>query len=373
MLDVARQPVVAPRMPWRQATIALLVIALALAALVGLVVGTQHRIPPPYGLAQNGLIAFDRDGDIFVADPRSGHDHVIVASPDFDTGPLWSLDGTRIAFERRTEPDTRLANVYVANADGTEPVRVTPEGLLSITDYAFSPDGRQILVSTGSEKTSIVYIAQTNGSGMTRLGAGTIAAEPAWRPPEGREILYVGHVGFDSSLSDGAGIYVIDPVSGASRTIRGRAEGRYPGGPKWSPDGSRIAYAEWTASDNASRTHIVSADGTGDIVIPLPAGAMWDWFNAWSNDGNRLIVVRGYGGDHGSTRAAVVPSDASGIGDEFTVPANGTAGCCDAMAWAPDDSFIVGIPTDDTGAAQPPVLLDPATGSAKTPPWLIRS
>jgi Tol biopolymer transport system component len=361
MLDVARQPVIAPRMPWRQAAIALLVLALAIAALVALVVGTQRRIPPPYGLAQNGLIAFDRAGDIFVADATSGHDHVIVASPDFDTGPIWSLDGTRIAFERRTAPDTRLANVYVANA------------LLSISDYAFSPDGRRLLMSTGSEKTSIVYVAQTDGSGITRLGAGTIAAEPAWRPPDGHEILYVGHVGFDSSLSDGAGIYVIDPVSGATRTIRERADGRYPGGPKWSPDGTRIAYSEWTASDNASRTHIVAADGSGDKVIPLPTGATWDWFNAWSNDGNRLIVVRGYGGDSGPTRAAVVPSDASGLGDEFTVEANGTAGCCDAMAWAPDDSFIVGIPTDGTGAAQPPLLLDPATGSAKTPPWLIQS
>jgi Tol biopolymer transport system component len=41
--------------------------------------------------------------------------------------PAWSPDGSRIAFERDGDGDLVFSHVYVANADGTAPRRVTTE------------------------------------------------------------------------------------------------------------------------------------------------------------------------------------------------------------------------------------------------------
>ena len=50
--------------------IAVTVVALIVSAIAaGLFVGSQRRLPPPFGIAKPGLIAFDLGGHIFVANP----------------------------------------------------------------------------------------------------------------------------------------------------------------------------------------------------------------------------------------------------------------------------------------------------------------
>ena len=84
--------------------LALLIIALVIAA-AALVVGSrQTRVPPPFGLAANGLIAYASAGDIYVLDPGDGH----VARHRHRAGrstpsPVFSPDGTRIAFRRAAD------------------------------------------------------------------------------------------------------------------------------------------------------------------------------------------------------------------------------------------------------------------------------
>ena len=68
MVDIARQPVLAPRLPWRAISLAAVMVALLLAA-AAVFIGTQPRLPAPFGLARNGLIAYDAGGDIYTADP----------------------------------------------------------------------------------------------------------------------------------------------------------------------------------------------------------------------------------------------------------------------------------------------------------------
>ena len=73
--------------------IALLVAAAALAiATVG-----AHRPAPPFGLAANGLIAFDRDGAIVIARPDGTEISEVTTIPDA-RGPVYAPDGSRFAF-----------------------------------------------------------------------------------------------------------------------------------------------------------------------------------------------------------------------------------------------------------------------------------
>ena len=96
--------------------VALVVLALAVGA--ALFVGSQRRLPAPFGPAANGVIVyaaptdpswvdttdFQRPmGDIFTFDPSTGASSVLVGGPTVDGYPVVSLDGTRVAFVREDE------------------------------------------------------------------------------------------------------------------------------------------------------------------------------------------------------------------------------------------------------------------------------
>ena len=98
MLEIARRPVVAARMPWRPVTVLALVVLTLVAGLV--LAGAQRRLPPPFGPAANGMIANSSNGNIYTYDPRTGVSRAIVTGPGEDMNPVWSPDGTRLVFER---------------------------------------------------------------------------------------------------------------------------------------------------------------------------------------------------------------------------------------------------------------------------------
>ena len=83
------------------------------------------------------------------------------------------------------------ACVYVARADGSDLVRVTPDPLSGITSYDFSPDGKQLLISAEVNRIPSLFVAATDGSEIKRLNVGMAATDAAWRPPDGSEILFM--------------------------------------------------------------------------------------------------------------------------------------------------------------------------------------
>lgn len=365
MLDIARQPVLTRPVPWRP------IVALALLALLilatALFYAGSHRVPAPFGLARNGLVAYAKDGDIYTADPVTGVAIAVVTGPETDMRPIWSRDGTRFAFERKLGGESSPGQLLVANADGTRLTTVTPEPIVGIASYDFSPDGREILVE-GPEPVGALFIAKVDGSGIRPLETGLPAGEASWRPPDGAEILFRG--GDTASPDALGGLYAVDVDSGAIRPIREPSAGRHPAHAMWSPDGSHIAYYQWVDSGTGMpETHIIAADGTGDRLTAMPPDAVWEAPLAWSNDGSRLISRRGFTGGFEDVRVVVVPADGSNLGIDTDVPGTINGGCCTSWQWAPDDSSVLGNPADAAGVAMAQVLVDPATGTSRPMPW----
>src|SRR5918994_7185648 len=215
MVDIARQPVITPRMPLRAVGLGLLLIALILAVFAALAIGSRKNLPAPFGPAANGLIAYSNAGDIFVVDHVSGQPRAVVTGPDLDLQPLWSRDGTKLAFERRAtvEPDTGPVSLYVVRADGTGLRMVTPTPLEAITSFSFSPDGRELVISGRVDGVSRILIAAVNGGGVRQLDVGRPATNASWRPPLGDEIMFTDD---GNSSSDGyGGLYVVGANGGA--------------------------------------------------------------------------------------------------------------------------------------------------------------
>jgi TolB protein len=90
-----------------------------------------------------------------------------------DIGPVWSPDGSQIAFVRlniTAEPRDMTA-VFVMNADGTDERQITPWDL-NAADIDWSPDGSLISFRSeevGTDFVGDLYTVRPDGSGVSRL------------------------------------------------------------------------------------------------------------------------------------------------------------------------------------------------------------
>ena len=99
----------------------------------------------------------------------------------------------------------------------------------------------------------------------------------------------------------------------------------------------------------SAATHIIDADGTNDRVLPAPEGSIWNALATWSNDGTRIFVVAGHSSEYADVRPAVIPADGSKPGFEIAFEGAIEANCCSFWMWSPDDSTILGRPTNVAG------------------------
>ena len=373
MTTLTSRAATAPRTPLRAAAIlALLLVALAVGA--ALLIGSRTQVPQPFGRAANGDVAYAASGDIFTVDPVSGVSTAIIRGPETDLNPRWSRDGTTLAFERKIDGDTGAGYLFVARADGSHLVQLkTPGAIDGIESYTFSPDGKEILITYGAADVPQLLIAETDGSAFRELDTNGPAAWADWRPPDGSELLFMG---VDSDGANGCcAIQAVNAKTADTRLILGLEQGRFRGHGQWSPNGSLISFGEWGDGDPDNggltvQTHIIAADGTGEHILAGPAGTDWQSPLSWSNDGTRLLVIRGDGPDHAGARPVIIPVDGHDTGIEIAWPST-MMSTTDPLAWewAPDDSLILGTPVDEDGANLEQVLLDPVAGTSRALPW----
>lgn len=386
MVDIARQPLVARRIPLRTVGIGLLLVALLIAAVAAFVVGTRRDLPAPFGPARNGLVAYAKDGDIYTADPVTGAARPVVTGPETDLRPVFSLDGTRFAFERKANGEIGPGLLYVAEADGSALTKVTTEPIVAINSYTFSPDGQEILVSAGPDGATTILVAKTDRSAIRTLDLGSlVASDPIYRAPDGGEIIFAGtppgttaHP-FSAQARWGlAGLYAVKPDGSDLRTILAPTN-LIMWGPRSAPDGTQIAYnvlgADFETSADTPwwRVYVVGADGQAPRLLrDFPPGDHEDVV-AWSNDGKRLLIAgcyRSEGALDCPSTFVVVPVYGNGPDVRIDV-AEGFPGLDGTHSmWAPDDRSIVTTPVDAQGVpVGSPLTWDPLTGRPRPAPW----
>jgi len=248
-------------------------------------------LPAPFGVARNGSLAWDADGDIYTADPTGQHAVAVVTGPENDVDPAWSDDGTRFAFLRVAAGNT--TRLMVAAADGTGVVSLT--GIVAGVDwYDWSPDDAQLAIHHLIDGVPSISIVAADGSGSIKtLDLGDIepSGQVDWRPPDGRELIFTGHVAGSSSM----GLYAIAPDGTGLRTV-----GAVSTSDAWfndfemSPDGSTVGYWAWgrtvPASSTGGRTcatwtrgGIGSSSCTAIRVSRRTAGRSSAWQPTWSS------------------------------------------------------------------------------------------
>ena len=299
---ISNAAMVPARLSWRTIGVAVLLI-LALIASLLIVAGSQPRLPPPFGVAGNGNVAYGRGGDILVRDPISRETNIVVGGPTIDGDPGFSMDGTRLAFLRRVDSsDTDLdipsrmdhAELWVASADGSAQHRIGGPFARPLR-YEWSPVGDAIAIESEIDGLSAVTIVEVETGRSTRLGSELSAVERiSWRPPDGRQVWFYGFDGTDG------GLYAFDRVKGVTNKVDGVEPGLTidEGWLAWSPDGTRVAVAKAPSSTSGDQIHILAigpgGEAQSDRTLPVELGG-WIISPRFLPQGDRILFWRSRG------------------------------------------------------------------------------
>jgi len=359
MSAISQRMAVTPRLSWRLvAIVALLILALAAAALYA--GSQQRRLPAPFGPADNGVIPYVAQGDLYVGDPITGESRLLVSGPGDDAVPLFSPDGTRVAFIRDVGTTAvKPFDIYVVQEDGADPVKITREPIWNSMLQTWTPDGRNLAViekvDAGTNRLDL-YDATGNGHVETILSAAQLDLID-FRPPDGREIIFRGRIdgayGLFGMIADGSNVHPIllssDPESQD-----------FWGGIAYSADGSRIyytrPYAQATATGTCCSLWVMNADGSDQRQFIPNDGTAWDGQPTVSPDGSLVGFWHG-------PQVAVAPADGSG---QFIVTGPVLPSTANFL-WAPDSSKILMWSNDDSSTNA--YLLDPEGGPWTEVPW----
>jgi len=319
-----------------------LVVAVAFA-----VAGRRPPLPPPFGLARTGVIAFDHGGDVFVAAADGSDVRAIATGPASDSNPVFSPDGTHVAFWR-TEGDT--LSVVTAMADGSGPVTVPlPRGAKrsqqNLAFLTWRPDSRRIAFSLSlpTEERPGIWVVDAAGGTPTRLtDPGHWAADPTWSP-DGKQIAYHGE-----QLSDTEnGVWLMSADGSDSRQLsRAFGSGAAFMLPQWQPGGDLIAY--YAGDDGAHEVYVVRADGNGELDVSNDATDDEYW-PSWSPDGTRLAFQRAVYRPTGELANQLVTVDPDGRFNSVTDPAASAHLSPDILLdgltpmWSPDGTHVAGL------------------------------
>jgi CSLREA domain-containing protein len=129
-------------------------------------------------------IAFESNQQIFVMD-SNGTGQTPLTDTSRAEDPTFSPDGNKIAFEsdRDGGGDPNKQDIYVMNADGSNPVRLTDDPARD-AQPAFSPDGKKIaFVSERDGDDEDIFVMNAGGTNQTNLTPNTRhEINPDWQP-----------------------------------------------------------------------------------------------------------------------------------------------------------------------------------------------
>lgn len=241
--------------------------------------------PEPVSAAGNGNVVFIRNNSIYTMDP-AGTNITQLTSGSTDDCPVWSPDGTKIAYSNLGR-EAVGRSLFIMDADGSNDTLI-PTGLELMGGgygcHSWSPDGSKIVV-TGAD--GQLYIVDISDGSSASIGLGY---DPDWSP-DGSKIAYTAdsYAEIYTMNVDGTGsVKITDgnlPPADAARQ------------PDWSPDGSRIAFEVFSDADYAPHVYTMDPDG-------LNLSQLTDepfYFNAiygidWSPDGTKIVYGVRYDG-----------------------------------------------------------------------------
>ena len=229
----------------------------------------------------------------------------LTENGDLDTSPVWSPDGSRIAFVKYK--GLRFDGIYTMDIDGTEQQLIlsaqkhTQRVLRISGGLTWSRDGTKLAyvveeqerVTNNSDgridyiNRAVLYVINVDTSNSTRLFAASnsrtdwIGRTPAWSP-DGSSIAFAY-----GTVENAVELFVISSNGSGLRKVAGFKSLGYRFSVEWSPDGREILFA-WGDPRNLpnAKLYVLNSDGLDQRKVG--EGGI---YATLSPDGSRIAVA----------------------------------------------------------------------------------
>ena len=259
---------------------------------------------------RNGRIAFIKSvdnlagtavGDIFTVNPDGSDVKRVTFFASNTIAPVyvgWSPDGRQLVFDL-FDTNTIQGQLWLVNADGSNPHLLLNDPSFNDGEPSFSPDGNHIAFvrcPLGSANCAI-YEVRVDGSGLTviipiNFNPDVFNGHPAYSP-DGQTIA------FTSTTRDGvlSAIYLAN--SGGSDIHRLTPPEIEAWAPDWSPDGQKIVFSTRFFGVLDEEIWVINANGTKSTQL-TNNNSHWngyftgahDLFPTWSPQGDAIVFER---------------------------------------------------------------------------------
>ena len=211
-------------------------------------------------------IAFTYKGDIYTVPTAGGTATRLTTSPAYDSAPVWSPDGSQIAFasDRKGSND-----IFVMDSRGGTPKRLTFNTRTSELPEAFTPDGLSVVYSSAQQaparsrvfptsRMTQLYSVRADGKGHPAQILGTPANKIEYLP-DGQSFVYQDVKGIEDEWRK-------HHTSSTTRDI-------------WLYDASTGRHTNLTLREGEDREPTLSADGKTVYMLSERDGGS---FNVYS-------------------------------------------------------------------------------------------
>ncbi len=257
------------------------------------------------------LVASSRRGNVptLYAFDRTSPNRLMPVNRDTaaaQTEPAPSPDGSRIAYV--TDRDGN-AEIYVMNADGTNPQRLT-NTTATEGSPAWTPDGTQIVYASnaaqGTTGTFHIWIMNADGSNPRQLTQGPASDFQPAVSPDGKTIAF-------TTDRDGGSNYNIYFMGMDGSNQRQFTKAPVPEtNPVWFADG-QLAYLLQEPGRTLTSRVMRANVATGEATQLSPQGlAISDFDVSWAGDLMALVVTQFERGGNVSQKVYLLPLNAAG-------------------------------------------------------------
>jgi hypothetical protein len=248
-------------------------------------------------------IVFDMLGDIYRMPIAGGRATRLTSGIAHDVQPRFSPDGKRIAFVSDRNGDD---NVWLINADGTNPVQLTDAKQNAFLSPEFTPDGQYVVVSrvgptTPAEK---LWLYHVKGGRGLELGTGVPGQRHmgAAFGPDNRYVWYAYRSGGwqYNAIFPQYQLAVYDRETGTRTTMTSRYGSAFR--PALSPDGTWLTYGSRHGADTGLRLRELATSEEKWIAHPIQrddkeSASTMDVLPGYAFTPDSRAVVISYGGE----------------------------------------------------------------------------
>jgi hypothetical protein len=205
-----------------------------------------------------------------------------------ESDPAWSPSLMQVAFASAANPASNLSDLYVANADGSEPRRLTDDSAVVRSPSFVGPAGDQVVFESNKGGRAQIYAINRDGTGRRQLNPGN---DPNTSPdvsPDGTKVLFV-------SLRETAkrqrhyNVYEMNLDGTGERRLTSSL--RPEDSPAYAPDGRGFFYLRDEGGTPATKRVYRQDLTTGEAVAVTPPGVFVRDFSVSADAGTLVLTI----------------------------------------------------------------------------------